>query len=99
VRRNSNSNDEEDDEEEGEGDTEKNDLVGLRRQTMIESLIGMGFPVDWALRASEHCDVSTSDSAAINWIIEKMDLEQSKLDDVDGDSRFFFFELLIYVAN
>ena len=89
----------EDEEGDGEGEEEDNEnendeeneesshLNELRRQAMIESLIGMGFPVDWALRAAEHCDVSTSESAAISWIIERMELEQSKMDDIEGDSR------------
>lgn len=88
---------EDEEEGDGEGDEEDNEndeeneesshLNELRRQAMIESLIGMGFPVDWALRAAEHCDVTTSESAAISWIIERMELEQSKMDDIEGDSR------------
>lgn len=31
--------------------------------------------------------MSASESVAIAWIIEKMELEQSKLDDMEGDSR------------
>ena len=64
-------------------------ITELRRQAMIESLIGMGFPVEWALRAAEHCDVTTSESAAISWIIERMEMEQNKLDDAEqeGDSN------------
>lgn len=54
---------------------------------MIESLIGMGFPVEWALRAAEHCDVSASESAAITWIIERMEMEQTKMDALEADSR------------
>lgn len=74
--------------DEDEEETNRNEhLIELRRQAMIESLIGMGFPIDWALRAAEHCDVSTSESAAISWIIERMELEQNKLDDAEGDSR------------
>lgn len=42
-----------------------------RRQLLIENLIGMGFPVDWALRAAEHCDAAVSESNAIAWIIER----------------------------
>lgn len=50
--------------------------------------IFQGFPVDWALRAAEHCDASVSESAAISWIIERMELEQAKLDEFEGsDSR------------
>lgn len=78
------SNHEEAEEEEEE---ENSHLVELRRQAMIENLIGMGFPVDWALRAAEHCEVSTSESAAISWIIERMEVEQSKMNEIDGDSR------------
>ena len=26
-------------------------MIELQRQSLIESLIGMGFPIDWALRA------------------------------------------------
>lgn len=78
-----------DEDNENEDETEESShLNELRRQAMIESLIGMGFPVDWALRAAEHCDVSTSESAAISWIIERMELEQSKMDDIEGDSRY-----------
>ncbi len=54
---------------------------------MIESLIGMGFPVDWALRAAEHCEANTSESAAISWIIERMEVEQNKMNDFDNESR------------
>ncbi len=88
-----NEEDDEEEEEEEENEEEEEDsqsgsaLMELRRQAMIESLIAMGFPVDWALRASEHCDVSSSESAAISWIIERMELEQSKINDVEGDSR------------
>jgi len=59
----------------------------LKRQSLIENLIGMGFPVDWALRAAEHCDASASESVAIAWIIERMELEQNKMDEIEGESR------------
>lgn len=76
------------DQEQEDGDEEEGaHLNELRRQAMIESLIGMGFPVDWALRAAEQCEVSTSESAAISWIIERMELEQSKINEMEGDSR------------
>ena len=48
-----------------------NPEIEARKQLLIESLIGMGFPVDWALRAAEHCDASVSESTAITWIIER----------------------------
>jgi uncharacterized UBP type Zn finger protein len=77
------------DQEEGEEDEEEENshLIELRRQAMIESLIGMGFPVDWALRAAEHVEISTSESAAIAWIIERMEMEQSKMNEMESDSR------------
>ena len=81
------SNGGEQDEGDDEEEEENSHLVELRRQAMIENLIGMGFPVDWALRAAEHCEVSTSESAAISWIIERMELEQSKMNEIEGDSR------------
>ena len=85
-----NESDDEDEEDECDNEDNRNDqnthLKELRRQAMIESLIGMGFPVDWALRAAEHCDVSTSESAAISWIIERMEMEQSKMEEMEGDS-------------
>ena len=58
-----------------------------RRQSLIENLITMGFPIDWALRAAESSDSSTTHSAAIAWIIERMELEQTKIEDLGGDSR------------
>lgn len=58
----------------------------LRRQALIENLIGMGFPVDWSLRAAEHCDASVSESTAIAWIIERMEFEQTKMEEFEGDS-------------
>ena len=53
----------------------------LRQQNLIENLIGMGFPVEWAIRASEHCDVTLNESLAIAWIIERMGEENAKLDE------------------
>ena len=61
----------------------------LRRQILVENLIGMGFPIDWAIRAAEHCDSSSSssnESAAIAWIIEKMELEQAKMEEYSANS-------------
>jgi hypothetical protein len=60
-----------------------------RRQQLIENLIGMGFPIDWSLRAAEHCDANVSESVAIAWIIERMELEHAKMEEMDGgeDSR------------
>lgn len=70
----------------GEAAHASSHMVELRRQAMVESLLGMGFPVDWALRAAEHCDSNSSESAAISWIIERMEMEQANLNDLDQDS-------------
>jgi len=51
---------------------------------LIESLIGMGFPIVWALRAAEQCDAVTSEAAAITWIMERMEIEQNKIDELEG---------------
>ena len=77
--------DQEDDDEEEEVN---NHLTELRRQTMIENLIGMGFPVEWALRAAENCDLSSSESSVITWIIERMEMEQTKMNELEADSRY-----------
>jgi hypothetical protein len=62
--------------------------MNRRRQAMVENLIGMGFPVEWALRAAAQNDSSVSESSAIAWIIERMELEHNKLADIEGrDSR------------
>ena len=50
----------------------------MRRQALVENLIGMGFPVDWSLRAVENNDLLT-EHACITWIIERMELEQVNL--------------------
>lgn len=87
----------EDNGREGEGDADEETdahLAELRRHAMIESLIGMGFPVDWALRAAEHCENAASESAAISWIIERMELEQSKMNEMENDSRYPVFAFL-----
>jgi hypothetical protein len=65
---------------------DESNVTELRRQALIENLIGMGFPVDWSLRAAEHCDASVSESTAIAWIIERMEFEQTKMEEFEGDS-------------
>ena len=47
----------------------------------------MGFPVEWAIRAAEHCDVTLNESMAIAWIIERMEMENAKMEaEVEGCS-------------
>jgi hypothetical protein len=58
----------------------------------------MGFPLEWAVRAIENADASSTESSAIAWIIERMELEQNKMDDVDGcdsSSRYSIPAVLI----
>ena len=63
-----------------EEDEEEAQLLELQRQSLIESLIGMGFPVDWALRAVEQCEVPSSQEDAMSWILERMtELEKGEL--------------------
>lgn len=55
--------------------------IELRQQHLIENLIGMGFPVEWAIRAAESCNATLNESVAIAWIIERMGEENEKNDD------------------
>eukprot|EP00937_MAST-01D_sp_MAST-1D-sp2_P000811 g811.t1 len=41
----------------------------------------MGFPVDWAIRASDFEDALANESVAVSWIIEQMENENAKTDD------------------
>ena len=68
---------------------EEAQLTEIQRQALVENLIGMGFPIEWALRAVENCEAPVSESTAISWIIERMaELEQSKedMEAAGGDS-------------
>ena len=70
-----------------EEDEEEAQLLELQRQSLIESLIGMGFPIDWALRAVEHCDMPTSQDHAMSWILERMtEIDQQGKIEEGGDS-------------
>jgi hypothetical protein len=71
-----------------EEEEEEAQLVELQRQSLIESLIGMGFPLDWALRAVEHCDMPASQDNAMSWILERMtEIDQEKMDEGGDSSR------------
>ena len=58
---------------------EEIDEIEAQRQILIENLIGMGFPIEWAIRASESMQ-PMNESLAIAWIIERMELEDGKVD-------------------
>lgn len=62
--------------------------VEMRRNRLIESLVGMGFPIEWALRCARESTSNLSESAAIAWIIEQMEHEASKLDDSSYPDSF-----------
>lgn len=42
---------------------------------LIENLVGMGFPVSWALRCFREAPSGINESSAIAWIIEQMEQE------------------------
>lgn len=90
LRERNREDDGDDDQDDDEEEEVNNHLTELRRQTMIENLIGMGFPVEWALRAAENCDLTSSESSVITWIIERMEMEQTKMNELEADSRYFY---------
>ena len=61
---------------------------------MIENLVSMGLPEEWAIRAAQQTDVSASETAAITWIIERMELEQSGRGGNAGYVGFFCCKLI-----
>jgi hypothetical protein len=70
-----------------EEEEEESQLIELQRQSLIESLISIGFPVDWALKAVEHSDMPLSQENAMSWILERMtEIDQIKVDE-GGDSH------------
>ena len=62
-----------------------------RRQALVENLINMGFPIDWAIGAADQCDVTVSaslaESMAIAWIIDQMELEHAKDEEEDEEEE------------
>jgi hypothetical protein len=60
-----------------------------RRQHLVENLVGMGFPFDWALRGADHGGAGLSEASAIAWIIEQMESDHAKMEEMDEgeDSR------------
>ncbi|KAF0697446.1 Aste57867_11869 [Aphanomyces stellatus] len=44
-----------------------------RRTELIEGLIGLGFPPEWALRCARETSMDLSESGAIAWIMEQME--------------------------
>ena len=69
----------------GDEDEEDLEVLEQQRQMLIENLIGMGFPYEWAIRAADSMQ-PMNESLAIAWIIERMEQEDGKIDDGDiGD--------------
>ena len=52
------ANDARDDERKASAEEDIVAELELRQQNLIENLIGMGFPVEWAIRAAENCDAN-----------------------------------------
>ncbi|ETV87117.1 hypothetical protein, variant 1 [Aphanomyces astaci] len=46
-----------------------------RRTDLIDGLIGLGFPPEWALRCARETSTELSESGAIAWIMEQMEQE------------------------
>jgi hypothetical protein len=56
--------------------------MAIKRQDLVDTLITMGFPLDWCVRAANVQQTSVMDeSSAIAWIIEKMEMENASVQD------------------
>lgn len=84
--------------ENGDSDGEDDEGMPIDKQALIESLVAMGFSIEWASLAGNDPDASRSASAAIAWIIERVesargnsadqdenDEDESLQDDEEGD--------------
>eukprot|EP00752_Nemacystus_decipiens_P011018 g9791.t1 len=67
------------------GETEDISRLELERQGLVENLIGMGFPVEWAIRAAGRSGSVMSESAATAWIIERLEIENTKMEEEMGN--------------
>ncbi|CAM9334966.1 unnamed protein product, partial [Ectocarpus sp. 12 AP-2014] len=47
----------------------------LPRQALVENLVAMGFPLEWAIRAGGKPGPVMSESAATAWIIDRLEIE------------------------
>ena len=55
---------------------------------MIDNLIGMGFPVEWCVRAANHhFDDNLDESSAIAWIIEQMEMDSINKEEDEEDEE------------
>ncbi|ETW05794.1 hypothetical protein H310_03478 [Aphanomyces invadans] len=50
-----------------------------RRTDLVEGLIGLGFPPEWALRCARETSMELSESGAIAWIMEQMEHESQSV--------------------
>ncbi|KAF1330131.1 E3 ubiquitin-protein ligase herc1, partial [Globisporangium splendens] len=50
-----------------------NSTVVARRNDLIEGLIGLGFPPEWAIRCATETNLSINESGAVAWILEQME--------------------------
>ncbi|RHY41291.1 hypothetical protein DYB30_011384, partial [Aphanomyces astaci] len=59
-----------------------------RRTDLIDGLIGLGFPPEWALRCARETSTELSESGAIAWIMEQMEQEGQAANPTDKTSTF-----------
>eukprot|EP00903_Cladosiphon_okamuranus_P007137 g6932.t1 len=67
------------------GENEDISHLEFERQGLVENLIGMGFPVEWAIRAAGRSGSVMSESAATAWIIERLEIENTKMEEEMGN--------------
>ncbi|CAM9328498.1 unnamed protein product, partial [Scytosiphon promiscuus] len=73
----------------GNGDVEDREedrnQLEVERQALVENMIGMGFPVEWAIRSAGRSGAVMSESAATAWIIERLEVENTKMEQEMGN--------------
>ena len=68
-----------------------------QRKIMIDSLINMGFPIEWCVRAAHEKEVFEDGNLAISWIIEQMEKEtiNSKLMlHTEKEKREYYYKVI-----
>ncbi|CAM9356733.1 unnamed protein product [Ectocarpus sp. 12 AP-2014] len=72
--------------DEGGQEREGEDVSQLQieRQGLVENLVAMGFPLEWAIRAAGKPGPVMSESAATAWIIDRLEIENTKMEEEMG---------------
>ncbi|CAM9095192.1 unnamed protein product, partial [Hapterophycus canaliculatus] len=68
-----------------EDEDEDGAQLEVERQALVENMIAMGFPVEWAIRAAGRSGAVMSESAATAWIIERLEVENTKMEQEMGN--------------